>query len=73
MNKLKAADDKVYPIKVVPAEQTTAQAKSELEREDINSASIVDMLQSSSGQHRRGIKRKTHKSAKHQREAGKKI
>lgn len=75
---LKAVDDKTYPIKaVLPAEQTTAQAKSELERQDINPASVVDMLQSSTGQQRRGTKRKnsnkkSHKGTKRQRGGGKK-
>ncbi|XP_052761972.1 uncharacterized protein F54H12.2-like [Mya arenaria] len=73
----KAIDDKTYPIKaVLPAEQTTAQAKSELERQDINPASVVDMLQSSSSSQRRGIKRKRsssrgHSSAKRRRLTGK--
>lgn len=50
---------KVYPIKaILPAEQTTAQAKSELERQDINPAKVVDMLHSSSRKQRRAIKRK---------------
>lgn len=72
----KVAGDKVYPIKaVLPAEQTTAQAKSELEREDINPASVVDMLQPSGGLHRRGTKRtriskKSRKSVKRQRGSG---
>ncbi|XP_053390201.1 uncharacterized protein LOC128553113 [Mercenaria mercenaria] len=53
----KVAAEKQFPIKaVLPAEQTTAQAKSELERQDINPASVVNMLQSSSGQRRRGTK-----------------
>ena len=74
----KAANNSVYSIKaVLPAEQTTAQAKSELEREDINPTEIVDMLHSSTRRHRRGIKRKrsnknTHKGAKRQRGSGKK-
>lgn len=56
----KSGVDKVYPIKaVLPAEQTAAQAKSELERQDINPAKVVDMIQSSSGtRRRRGVKRK---------------
>ncbi|MCG7875620.1 MAG: hypothetical protein N0C90_04765, partial [Candidatus Thiodiazotropha endolucinida] len=52
-------EDKAYPIKaVLPAEQTTAQAKSELERRNINPAQVVDMIHSSSGKRRRGTKRK---------------
>lgn len=77
VDELKASNDKVYPIKaVLPAEQTTAQAKSELEREDINPSEIVNMLQSSAGRRRRGTKRKrvskkSHRGAKRQRGAGK--
>jgi hypothetical protein len=55
----KAVDDKKYSIQaVLPAEQTSARAKSELEREDINPASVAHMLQSTSRQRRRGTKRK---------------
>ena len=70
--------DKAYPIKaVLPAEQTTAQTKSELERQDINPAEVVDMLHSSSGKGRRGIKRKrtskkSSQRVKRQRGGGKK-
>lgn len=73
-----SSNDQAYSIKaVLPAEQTTAQAKSELERENINPAKVVNMIQSSSGQQRRGIKRKgsskkSHKKAKRQRGSGKK-
>ena len=69
---------KVYPIKaILPAEQTTAQAKSELERQDINPAKVVDMIHSSSSKsRRRGIKRKRinkryRRAAKQQRGGGK--
>lgn len=78
VNESKSVGDKVYSIKaVLPAEQTTAQAKSELEREDINPANVVNMLQSSRTQRRRGIKRKktvkkTYKGAKRQRGSSKK-
>ena len=74
----KAADEKPYSIKaVLPAEQTTAQAKSELQRADINPASLLNMPQSLTQQRRRGIKRrrpnkKAHKRAKRQRGSGKK-
>ena len=70
------ATDKEYPIKaVLPVEQTTAQAKSALEREDINPAKVVDMIHSSSG--KRGIKRKriskkSRRGVKRQRGSGKK-
>ena len=70
--------DKEYPIKaVLPVEQTTAQAKSELEREDINPAKVVNMIHSSSGKRRRGVKRKrinkkSRKGIKRQRGSGKK-
>lgn len=73
-----ATAGKAYPIKaVLPAEQTTAQAKSELEREGINPIKVLNMPQFSSGQHRRGIKRKRsnkkrNKKAKRQRGSGKK-
>ena len=51
----KRRDDKQYPVKtVLPAEQTTAQAKSELERQDINPSIIVDMLHTSKSHRRRG-------------------
>ena len=54
-----AGVDKVYPIKaILSTEQTTAQAKSELERKDINLAKVVDMIHSSFRKRRRGIKRK---------------
>ena len=71
-------EGKVYPIKaILPAEQTTAQAKSELERQDINPAKVVDTIHSSSGKRRRGIKRKRinkkpGKGVKRQRGGGKK-
>jgi len=48
------------PIKVVlPAEQTAAQTKSELERRDINPKSLENMFQKGSGRRRRGVKRKS--------------
>lgn len=51
--------DKVVPIKaVLPAEQTTAQAKSKLGRQDINPSEIVDMYQSTTRSRRKGTKRK---------------
>lgn len=51
----KASEDLRYPIEaVLPAEQTTARAKSELERKDINPASIARMVQSTA----RGAKRR---------------
>ena len=70
--------DKVYPVKaVLPVEQTTAQAKSELEREDINPAKVIDMVHSSTRKRRRGIKRKriskkSRRGVKQQRGSGKK-
>jgi hypothetical protein len=78
VNESKANDDNAYSIKaVLPAEQTTAQAKSELERQDINPTSVVNMFQSSSGQQRRGIKRKrsrkkSSKTVKRRRKSSKK-
>ena len=72
------AADKEYPIKaVLPVEQTTAQAKSELEREDINPAKVVDMVHFSSRKRRRGTKRKriskkSRRGVKRQRGSGKK-
>lgn len=72
LNQSKPTDDKQVPIKaVLPAEQTVAQAKSELEREDINPASIVNMIKKGS---RRGTKRKSSGASsrsKRQRGAGK--
>ena len=51
--------NKVFPIEaVLPAEQTTAQAKSELERQDINTSEIAHLYQSSAGDQRKGTKRK---------------
>lgn len=51
--------DKKFPIEaVLPAEQTTAQAKSELERRDIKPSDIADLYQSSAGGQRKGTKRK---------------
>ena len=70
--------EKEHPVKaVLPVEQTTAQAKSELEREDINPTKVVDMIHSSSRKRRRGIKRKrinkkSKKGIKRQRGSGKK-
>ena len=55
----KHVQDKTFPIKaVLPAEQTTAQARSELERQDIKPASVVNMIHSSRGRRPRRIKRK---------------
>ena len=52
-------DNRKYPIKaVLPAEQTTAQAKSELKREAINPADVIKAIQSSVKTRRRGVKRK---------------
>ena len=74
----KSSDNKQYPVRtVLPAEQTTAQAKSELQREDKNSTTVADMLQTSKGRRRRGIKRKktskrnSNKRVKRQSGAGK--
>lgn len=53
------SNDKYYPIKtVLPAEQTTAQAKSELEREGINPEKAAEMIQTTVGSQMRGTKRK---------------
>ena len=79
LNVSEASDDKGYPIKaVLPTEQTTAQAKSELERQDINPSDVVNMFQSSTNQRRQGIKRKrrsnkqSRKGVKRRRVSGKK-
>ena len=57
-----SSDNRKYPIKaVLPAEQTTAQAKSELEREAINPADVIKAIQSTDRTRRRGFKRKTRK------------
>lgn len=54
-----SSDARKYPIKaILPSEQTTAQAKSELEREAINPADVVKAIQSTDKTRRRGIKRK---------------
>ena len=83
IDELKSVESGEVPIKaVLPAEQTTAQAKSELERRDINPASVVNMYHSSKRKQRRGIKRKrgskqsrkgVYKRIKRQRGGGKKI
>ena len=50
----KPDEDKQYTIKaVLPAEQTTAQAKSELKRQNIKPGEIVNMVQSDSGRKRK--------------------
>ena len=55
-------DNRKYPIKaVLPAEQTTAQAKSELEREAINPADVIKAIQSTDKTRRRVFKRKNKK------------
>lgn len=57
---------------VLPAEQTVAQAKSELEREDINPAAITDMIQKGSSRGRKRKQRSTFsREVKKQRGAGK--
>lgn len=76
VNQSKPADDKQVNVKVVlPAEQTTAQAKSELEREDINPKSVETMFQKALSRRRRGVKRKARgtpsQRAKRQRGGGK--
>ena len=55
----KSSDNKMMAIKtVLPAEQTTAQAKSELKREGINPESVNNVIQTFNARQRRGIKRK---------------
>jgi hypothetical protein len=77
VNQSKPTDDDEVNIKaVLPAEQTTARAKSELEREDINPKTVETMFQKASGGQQRGIKRKSRsrtssRSAKRQRGGGK--
>lgn len=59
VNQSNSRDDKTVPVKaVLPAEQTTAQAKSELERQDINPKKVEEMFQKAAGRRRRGVKRK---------------
>lgn len=59
MGQSKSSNDKPFTIKAVsPAEATTAQAKSELEREDIKPGGLVDVRQSRVGHSRTGTKRK---------------
>ena len=60
VNQSKSTGDKSVEVKaVLPSEQTTAQAKSELEREDINPASVVNMVQKRSRRRRGGIKKRS--------------
>ena len=55
--RVKPEESKHISIKaVLPAEQTTAQAKSELERQDINSRGIVNTNQSNSGRARKRMR-----------------
>lgn len=66
VNQSKSSDNKAAPIKtVLPAEQTTAQAKSELERQDINPREVEEMFQRGSGRRRRSVKRKSRGSSSH--------
>ena len=61
VDQLKPIEDKQVSIKaVLPSEQTAAQAKSELERENINPKIVEKMFQSSS---RRSRKRKAKSSS----------
>ena len=63
VDQLKPIEDKQLSIKaVLPSEQTAAQAKSELERENINPKEVATMFQSSS---RRGRKRKSRSRSVH--------
>jgi len=58
-------NDKVFPIKtVLPAEQTTAQAKSELERRDIKPETISNMYHSSTKRSRTNKRKKSVKKIK---------
>ena len=54
----KQEDQRVSIKAVLPTEQTTAQAKSELEREDINPKDVEKVFQTLSGHRRKSIKRK---------------
>ena len=63
VDQLKPIEDKKLSIKaVLPSEQTAAQAKSELERENINPKKVAAMFQSSS---KRGRKRKSRSRSVH--------